>query len=1066
MKVKRILSALLAVILLFSTAAPVSAGSEPQIPGARKDGRTSLNGYDPERDGYFAYLPILHYAVPEDVTYSPAVRNDLPVIVIQNKIFVEAYLLMDIAGLDVLEVGGEITFIWGERALKVTEGQKTAVFTLGNAREGQKPYIETELSLAAAPFHGFDGGSYVPLADVCAMMGVDLIFKEDETGSYYAVNPPERDVYDVLASFRDDSVREEYMYFYEADRDALREAEESSRTVMVLDGLLNGKKDYILYGTLKAMSSMEYIVNFMPAGYVWKNAMPKELKEKDFSKEYWDMILAKNLIRELWFSSENEAVAIAEDIVNVTSGEIGLLFFNGLTDDALSGAGIVYDKMFKLQESIKATSFAMKQNTATKYMKLLERYETEIAAAESKWNTLNKEMTALTMIIQTGLSFVNNMTAYTGRDKVMDQALGQFFGYGGYYYLSNAAVGNMKREFSAYMKAPVSHAFKSALWDSVTDTVVSAVYGKAFGLASLMIEAYKVASTVIPEVQETMDSMVAYQTSLLSIAMQRETHDDAFRGILVNDSQEHILLKGQALDDDIRQAYMYFRSCATTRSLVEEAFKYEDPLLDTLYGEMLLLAHTASMAEEERPLPYAERIQEIGSTDSEYLKQLIPLYFSVSGNVVTFGDEKPVPNAECLVSDHDLQHVDFTADAEGKYEKIYVPIFWPVSGLTEFDPNFEMKFLFYSEEESYEGQDTKLTAFEAEAEKQLSDAHLLNTGRMEAAVVDKDTGEPIDSPKYRLTLMTPEPYDGIIEVQKSFSGTGDAGGIVRQGKLAPGTWKAVFSKEGYENETRTFEVSSGELTDLGKVELKKKDLWLLVAEDRRDIGMGCWSEYLEYAYDEEGRLLEVTGSDMDYTACVYDEDGRLIRKIGGTSGGYGAWTSEEYTYDSEDHIVEVIYSALTSTSARDMSDWKSASVQGDPYRETRSYDGDLLKEAVRYKPDGSVYYHEYYTYDEEGRLLQKETKDDGGNQSQLITYTYNEDGLLIEEEQLGSRAVTILYEYDEEGRLSKERNMYTQYSYTYLYDENGNLHLKRTYNAGGAMTWEYEYFYRKFPFEE
>jgi YD repeat-containing protein len=205
---------------------------------------------------------------------------------------------------------------------------------------------------------------------------------------------------------------------------------------------------------------------------------------------------------------------------------------------------------------------------------------------------------------------------------------------------------------------------------------------------------------------------------------------------------------------------------------------------------------------------------------------------------------------------------------------------------------------------------------------------------------------------------------------------------------------------------------------------------------------------------------------MDYTACVYDEDGRLIRKIGGTSGGYGAWTSEEYTYDSEDHIVEVIYSALTSTSARDMSDWKSASVQGDPYRETRSYDGDLLKEAVRYKPDGSVYYHEYYTYDEEGRLLQKETKDDGGNQSQLITYTYNEDGLLIEEEQLGSRAVTILYEYDEEGRLSKERNMYTQYSYTYLYDENGNLHLKRTYNAGGAMTWEYEYFYRKFPFEE
>ena len=89
-----------------------------------------------------------------------------------------------------------------------------------------------------------------------------------------------------------------------------------------------------------------------------------------------------------------------------------------------------------------------------------------------------------------------------------------------------------------------------------------------------------------------------------------------------------------------------------------------------------------------------------------------------------------------------------------------------------------------------------------------------------------------------------------------------------------------------------------------------------------------------------------------------------------------------------------------------------------------------------------------------------------GSQTYLTTYQYNEKGLLVQKDEEGTRGVTILYEYDEEDRLSQEKNLYTGYRNTYAYDEHGNLSVEKVFDYAGKQAWQYEYFYKLFPFEE
>ena len=855
MKKSRFLSVLLAAVLLFGTVTPaqtqafssdqtqtaslqaalyslsqtqttsltqapmlsLSQGEKgPQIPGARTDGVSSVNDYDPERDGYFAYLPILYYESPWNVTDSEKKEGDLPVIVWKNKIFVSADNLAKVAGLDKEENAGKIRFVWEERELILTLDDKMASFILGVFKEGlQDPYIEDRFALHEAPFTGTDSVSYVPLTDVCAVMGVDLIATDDGDGTIrYGINPPQRDVYDVLASFRDDDLREGYQFIYEADPAALKKAEVSSRTVLALDGLLKGDKDYALYCLLRVLSSYDYLKQYTPNQFVWnKVVLGRDPQKKDIDKKYWDRILAESLIRDLWLGTEDEVLAMANKVVDFTASDLGLLF-NDITDSVLSGEDKLTDTVLFLKNNLKNTSFYMSQNTSLKYQKILDRYEKEMSTAVPKWKALGSALNGAALILKTGLACANDMKAFEGRDKVMDDALKLFLNYGGFYYVSNEAIAKMREEYKGYSQNAESYSLKKAIFDSLSEAVISGIISKGLGLGSLVLEGFKLASSLIPAYQETLDSMVAYQTSLLSIAIQQEAHLDAYTGILKSSSDAHLTLEGAELNKDIQQAYMYLKSCATTRALVQKAFEYKDFQLTRLYEEMTILGHTYGLSGEDRLRSYAERIAALQSSDSTFIEQLIPLYVSVNGKVLTWGDEKPVPDAVCEIYDQGFSRVYFLADEKGEYHDISIPIFWHEYGITEFERDFDLKLSFYSKKVEIQGDDTKYVNFVPREPQDIDDVHLLWKGSLKALVTDKESGEQIEGVTYNMEHLDPELLKKA-DIPTQFSGESDYfGNVILENMLPPGEYNLSFTKAGYGTETRTVTIEAGKTAEI------------------------------------------------------------------------------------------------------------------------------------------------------------------------------------------------------------------------------------------------------------
>ena len=1087
MKKERVLSVLLAAVLLFSIVTPVQTQAQtfslprvqtasltqaptlslsqgekgPQIPGARTDDNTSVNNYDPEQDGYFAYLPILYYESPWNVTDSEKLEGDLPVIVWKDKIFVSADNLAKAAGLDKEETARKIRFVRDERELILTLDNTMASFILGTFKEGlQEPYIQERFALSVAPFTGTDGASYVPLTDVCTILGVDLIATDGGNGTVrYGINPPQRDVYDVLASFRDDDRREGYQFLYEADPKALKKAEVSSRTVLALDGLLKGDKDYALYCLLRVFSSYDYLKQYTPNQFVWnKVVLGRDPQKKDIDKDHWDKILAESLIRDLWLGTENEVLAMASQVVDFTASDLGLLF-NDVTDSVLSGEDRLTDTVLFLQKNFKNTSFYMTQNTSLKYQKILDRYEKAMKTAGPKWKALGAGLSGAALVLKTGFAFANDMKAFEGRDQVMDDALKIFLSYGGYLYVSGAAIAKLREEYTGYSQDASAYSLKKAIIDSLSEAVISGIISKGLGLGSLVLEGFKLASSLIPAYQETLDSMVAYQTSLLSIAVQKEAHQDAYVGILKSSSDEHLVLQGAELDKDIQQAYMYLKSCAATRELVQKAFEYQDSQLPRLYQEMTILGHTYGLSGEERPRSYAERIAAINGSDSTFIEQLIPLYVTVSGKVLTWGDEKPVPDAVIEVTEHGQQRVDFKADGEGVYHQIHIPIFWPAEGIIEFDGEFEIHLYFHGEET--DGDDRKHFDFQPKAEIEISDAHLLQKGTLEAFVVDKESGDPITEPGYEAELTNPEIYRNEVEVQTIYGGHGDDSGHVIQEKIAPGHYKAVFSAKGYESKEVEFEIESDEVTKLPKVELEKKTLWLIVEEDYQDIANdGFWSVHLYYSYDEEGRLTEIDGerAAQHYRHYSYDEKGLMTEQIEGSTGGF--WTGRKYSYDELGRVIRIDSYLLMNTD-----DWRDASWQENGYQ-TKRYEGENLAETGYYSDKQTLYYSYTYEYNEAG-LLVKEVEWSDGKADRVVVYEYDEQGRVIKSTSSSGRIITVTYEYNEAGQLSKETNLYSEYVTLYFYDEHGNMIREERYSRlGKKLASRTTYTYKQFPFED
>lgn len=180
----------------------------------------------------------------------------------------------------------------------------------------------------------------------------------------------------------------------------------------------------------------------------------------------------------------------------------------------------------------------------------------------------------------------------------------------------------------------------------------------------------------------------------------------------------------------------------------------------------------------------------------------------------------------------------------------------------------------------------------------------------------------------------------------------------------------------------------------------------------------------EYTYNLQGRKASVAmynaqGVQEQYLELAYDEEGRtLISYSYGTQGG--DITKKVYEYNGNNYRV---------TSYEGTSD------------EVRSYsevetdaDGKILKETI-YDEDGNAQDTEVYKYNEDGQVVRREYYDSDNELTGYYIHTYDEDGKRLQQQH-----------YDGNGML-------TGYSED-VYDAEGKLTAIRSYDADGVLVSE------------
>jgi RHS repeat-associated protein len=197
-----------------------------------------------------------------------------------------------------------------------------------------------------------------------------------------------------------------------------------------------------------------------------------------------------------------------------------------------------------------------------------------------------------------------------------------------------------------------------------------------------------------------------------------------------------------------------------------------------------------------------------------------------------------------------------------------------------------------------------------------------------------------------------------------------------------------------------------------------------------------------YQYNTEGQLTSSTDADGNTTQYGYNSDGEL------TSKNFSDNTSDTYAYNAQGDLTAATTSTGGTTSYTYDAANRLTSVtnpQGQVESYTYNAQGQL---ATRTEPDGSV---TQYSYDADGRLVK--LQDGAGNL--LDRYTYNAANQLVRTDT-GNGAYTT-YQYDTDGNVTQILNSNPDGSVAsednYTYNVDGLV----VQDAGTDGVWVYGY---------
>lgn len=202
-----------------------------------------------------------------------------------------------------------------------------------------------------------------------------------------------------------------------------------------------------------------------------------------------------------------------------------------------------------------------------------------------------------------------------------------------------------------------------------------------------------------------------------------------------------------------------------------------------------------------------------------------------------------------------------------------------------------------------------------------------------------------------------------------------------------------------------------------------------------------------YKFNRAGELtLEYTTQfgDTLITLYVYDERSNVIIKRKADNYGFHSY---HYRYDNLNRMIQYEYRSEKNAGQDELTHVPDDSkiVTSEKFEYIALADNNYKK--IYYNNIGIAYKEEFYYFDEKNCLIKQESALKNGAGRSVVYYTYDDTGRLLSKEtnvsMMGNFTTKNIFEYDEKGNTQAQRfyrdDVYmTEYQYLYV-PENGLL---------------------------
>lgn len=728
---QRWLSILIAACLLFQNSAfclKAFAAAEEEAFAFNVPYGEELTGYDPLKDGYYAYLQVKYEdcSAPISEKGKTYIETYLPVAVRQGHLLMDIDYFASITGAEVFEKespsgGARIRLNVFNRYVFLGEGKDTIYYFLGNDEDPSKWLDQTAFTIEVAP-QVIDGCLYIPFLDVLGALQIpfdivdasSLESADADGGKYLQIEQPRRNVYDVLAEIKNDDSPYRFTYG-DADLTALSA---SSNVCMTLHGML--QFDWQSWARVLASGTIVFAKQ---------------------GEEIWDGKQCVELVKRLLSISEDEGSFI-DEINSVNAIELTSYLMHGAAKVKSINNTQSFEDALQILLDMPGGKIrdAFLKSNLTNYTKALASLDDSNKFINNIDGKLSDVSDTL-VIIGTTADCICNIITYVNSDNLICNGMNHLFSKEyrdkyryPLYYLGEENLARIEKEFSELSEDVFSYSAAKAFSDNISNIIGAALKtGNPFTLL------YGITSKHIPYYGDALDAMENFNLSMYAIPFQNDTRNAALNCI---DDLRLGASDDTEVVDGIELGYVYLKTCYVARDCAIRSFtrkgkeKFSSTINPLKHRNDEIAKNLAIMkagyptdrstADVTLPPRAQDCIEDnfLNHTEDKIRELLIPLYMKVSGEVREKSEgEPPVVDAVCEIKIGGDQAGRFEGKGDGTFS-VYVPVMKPEEELQDLSvlDNLQLSLEFTSP--TVEGKGQAKAEFEPKAEAHLGIIYL------------------------------------------------------------------------------------------------------------------------------------------------------------------------------------------------------------------------------------------------------------------------------------------------------------------------------------------------------